>query len=176
MLFSRKDLTRLLVPLIIEQFLSVLVGMIDVVMVAEVGEAAVSGVSLVDSINLLLIQLLAAMATGGAVVAGQALGAGDTKRACLAANQLLLVTTLISLAIMALSLVGNGFILNILFGQIERDVMDNARIYFYITALSFPFLAVYNSCAALYRTMGNSKVSMKTSLLMNDIKSEAKRS
>ena len=108
MLFSRKDLTRLLVPLIIEQFLSVLVGMIDVVMVAEVGEAAVSGVSLVDSINLLLIQLLAAMATGGAVVAGQALGAGDTKRSCLAANQLLLVTTLISLAIMALSLVGNG--------------------------------------------------------------------
>ena len=169
MLFSRKDLTRLLVPLIIEQFLSVLVGMIDVVMVAEVGEAAVSGVSLVDSINLLLIQLLAAMATGGAVVAGQALGAGDTKRACLAANQLLLVTTLISLAIMALSLVGNGFILNTLFGQIESDVMDNARIYFYITALSFPFLAVYNSCAALYRTMGNSKVSMKTSLLMNGI-------
>ena len=169
MLFSRKDLTRLLVPLIIEQFLSVLVGMIDVVMVAEVGEAAVSGVSLVDSINLLLIQLLAAMATGGAVVAGQALGAGDTKRACLAANQLLLVTTLISLAIMALSLVGNRFILNTLFGQIESDVMDNARIYFYITALSFPFLAVYNSCAALYRTMGNSKVSMKTSLLMNGI-------
>ena len=76
---------------------------------------------------------------------------------------------LISLAIMALSLVGNGFILNTLFGQIESDVMDNARIYFYITALSFPFLAVYNSCAALYRTMGNSKVSMKTSLLMNGI-------
>ena len=168
-MFSRKDLIRLLVPLIIEQFLSVLVGMLDVVMVAEVGEAAVSGVSLVDSINLLLIQLLAAMATGGAVVAGQALGMKDEKMACLAADQLLLVTTLISLGIMALSLLGNGLILDLLYGSIESDVMHNASVYFYITALSFPFLAVYNSCAALYRIMGNSKVSMKTSLLMNCI-------
>ncbi len=155
--------------MIVEQFLSVLVGMIDVVMVAEVGEAAVSGVSLVDAINLLLIQLLAAMATGGAVVAGQLLGCKNEERACHAANQLLLVTTVFSLAVMALSLLGNRVILSVLFGRIEADVMSNARLYFYITALSFPFLAVYNSCAALYRVMGNSRVSMKTSLVMNGL-------
>lgn len=168
-MFSKSDLRKLLIPLIIEQLLSVLVGMVDVVMVAEVGEAAVSGVSLVDAINLLLIQLLAAMATGGAVVAGQALGCRDEKRACRAGNQLLLATTVLSTAIMALSLLGNRVILRTLFGKIEADVMANARLYFYITALSFPFLAVYNSCAALYRTMGNSKVSMKTSLVMNGL-------
>lgn len=168
-MFSKSDLRKLLIPLIIEQFLSVLVGMIDVVMVGEVGEAAVSGVSLVDAINLLLIQLLAAMATGGAVVAGQALGARDEKRACRAANQLLLVTTVISCVIMILSLTGNHLILKTLFGKIEPDVMANARLYYYITSLSFPFLAIYNSCAALYRTMGNSKVSMKTSLIMNGL-------
>ncbi len=167
MLFSSRDLRRLLIPLIIEQFLAVLVGMIDVVMVAEVGEAAVSGVSLVDAINLLLIQLLAAMATGGAVVAGQLLGCKNAERACHAANQLLLVTTVFSGGIMALSLLGNKVILSTLFGKIEADVMSNARLYFYITSLSFPFLAIYNSCAALYRVMGNSKVSMETSLVMN---------
>ena len=169
MMFSKNDLKKLLIPLIIEQFLSVLVGMLDVIMVAGVGEAAVSGVSLVDAINLLLIQLLAAMATGGAVVAGQALGCKNEERGCRAANQLLLVTTVLSLIIMILSLVGNGVILRVLFGKIEADVMENARIYFYITAISFPFLAIYNSCAALYRVMGNSNISMKTSLIMNGI-------
>ena len=150
MLFSNRDLRKLLVPLIVEQFLAVLVGMVDVVMVAEVGEAAVSGVSLVDAINLLLIQLLAAMATGGAVVAGQLLGCKNEERACHAANQLLLVTTVFSGVIMLLSLLGNRVILSVLFGKIEADVMSNARLYFYITALSFPFLAVYNSCAGLW--------------------------
>ena len=169
MLFSKRDLRKLLVPLIVEQFLAVLVGMVDVVMVAEVGEAAVSGVSLVDAINLLLIQLLAAMATGGAVVAGQLLGCRNEERACHAANQLLLVTTVFSVMIMAISLLGNGLILRVLFGKIEADVMSNARLYFYITALSFPFLAIYNSCAALYRVMGNSRVSMETSLVMNGL-------
>ena len=169
MMFSKSDLKKLLIPLIIEQFLSVLVGMLDVIMVAGAGEAAVSGVSLVDAINLLLNQLMAAMATGGAVVAGQALGCKNRERGCRAANQLLLVTTVLALVIMILSLTGNAVILGGLFGKIEADVMKNARIYFYLTAVSFPFLAIYNSCAALYRVMGNSKISMKTSLIMNGI-------
>ncbi|QNM05230.1 MATE family efflux transporter [Qiania dongpingensis] len=168
-MFSKRDLRRLLIPLIVEQFLAVLVGMVDVVMVAGVGEAAVSGVSLVDAINLLLIQLLGAMATGGAVVAGQYLGCKNEERACRAANQLLLVTTVISAAIMVIALVGNRVILSVIFGKIDADVMADASLYFYITSLSFPFLAMYNSCAALYRAMGNSKVSMKTSLVMNGI-------
>lgn len=168
-MFTRKDLIKLLAPLIVEQILAVLVGMADVVMVAAVGETAVSGVSLVDSISLLIIQLLAALATGGSVVCAQYLGKRSPDQACKAAGQLFLVTTLISAAIAGVALAGNRHLLSLIFGQVEEDVMRNAMIYFRISAFSYPFLAVYNSCAALYRAMGNSKVSMYTSLAMNGI-------
>ena len=168
-MFSRKDLIRLMIPLIIEQILAVLVGMVDVVMVAKVGESAVSGVALVDSINILIIQLLSAMATGGAVVSAQFIGRKDEKRACMAANQLLLTTGIVSILVAGIALIGNKTILHLVFGQVEKEVMYNAKIYFYISAASYPFLAIYNSCAALYRSMGNSKVSMKTSIYMNII-------
>lgn len=168
-MFTRKDLMRLMIPLIIEQILAVLVGMVDVLMVGKVGEAAVSGVSLVDSINILIIQLLAALATGGAVVAAQLLGKKDEKAACKAANQVLLSTMMASFIITIVALIGNRFLLSVIFGKIDVQVMKNAEIYFFLSAFSYPFLAIYNSCAALYRSMGNSKVSMQTSLLMNGI-------
>ena len=169
MMFTNEDLKKLLWPLIVEQILAVLVGMVDVVMVAAVGEAAVSGVSLVDSISILIIQLLSALATGGAVVAAQYIGRKDTGNACRAAGQLLFVTVLVSLAVTAAALVGNCPLLMVIFGHVEQDVMDNAVIYFFLCALSYPFLAVYNSCAALYRAMGNSRISMKVSIVMNQI-------
>lgn len=168
-MFTRKDLVRLLAPLIVEQILAVLVGMADVVMVAAVGEAAVSGVSLVDSISLLIIQMLAALATGGSVVCSQYLGKKKPEQACRAAGQLLLVTTAVSVVIAVAALIGNRHLLGTIFGSVEEEVMRNAMIYFWISALSYPFLAVYNSCAALYRSMGNSRVSMYTSLVMNGL-------
>lgn len=169
MLFSREDLVKLLIPLIVEQILAVAVGMVDVVMVSAVGESAVSGVSLVDSISLLIIQLLSALATGGAVVASQYLGKKNLDKACHAAGQLAAVTTLASVVITVVALVFRQSLLSLIFGRVEADVMQNALIYFKITALSYPFLALYNSCAALYRSMGNSKVSMQVSLIMNAI-------
>lgn len=168
-MFSRKALCKLLGPLIVEQILAVLVGMVDVVMVAAVGEAAVSGVALVDSISLLIIQLLAALATGGAVVCSQYIGKQRTVDACRAAGQLILITTVCSLAFTAIALLGNRHLLDLIFGHAEDAVMKNAVLYFGITCLSYPFLAVYNSCAALYRSMGNSKVSMVASMIMNGI-------
>lgn len=169
MLFTRKDLTKLLIPLIIEQLLAVAVGMVDVVMVSAVGENAVSGVSLVDSITILIIQLLSALATGGAVVSSQFLGQKNGEKACQSAGQLILVTTVASAALALLSFLFNRQILGLVFGKVEQEVMTDAMIYFKITAVSYPFLAVYNSCAALYRSMGNSKVSMFVSLIMNGI-------
>ena len=168
-MFTRKDLTKLLLPLIVEQLLAVLVGMADVVMVAAVGETAVSGVSLVDSISILIIQMLAALATGGSVVCAQYIGKKQPENACEAAGQLILVTTLVSVVIAAIALIGNRHVLALIFGKVEDSVMRNAQIYFWLSALSYPFLAVYNSCAALYRAMGNSKVSMYASLVMNAI-------
>ncbi len=168
-MFTKKDLLKLLLPLMVEQLLAVLVGMADVVMVAVVGEAAVSGVSLVDSISVLIIQMLAALATGGSVVCAQYIGRKEPEQACRAAGQLLLVTTLVSAVIGATAFLGNRHLLLMIFGNVEQDVLDNAVIYFWLSALSYPFLAVYNSCAALYRAMGNSKISMYVSLAMNAI-------
>lgn len=168
-MFTRKDLEKLLLPLIVEQLLAVLVGMADVVMVAAVGETAVSGVSLVDSISILIIQMLAALATGGSVVCAQYIGKKQPENACEAAGQLILVTTMVSVVIAVIALIGNRHLLAMIFGKVENSVMENAQIYFWLSALSYPFLAVYNSCAALYRAMGNSKVSMYASLVMNAI-------
>lgn len=169
MMFSRRDLSRLLGPLIVEQILAVLVGMVDVVMVAAVSEAAVSGVALVDSISMLIIQLMAALATGGAVVCAQYIGKRRPDQACRAAGQLVLITATASVIIAVIAVAGNRSLLLLVFGRTEDAVMNNAVIYFRITALSYPFLAVYNAGAALFRSMGNSRVSMKASILMNGI-------
>ena len=168
-MFTAKDLRKLILPLIVEQFLAVTIGMADTIMVASTGEAAMSSVSLVDAINILLINIFSALATGGAIVASQYLGREDNKRANVAAKQLMLVTTAMSAFIMAVCLIGRNPILDLIFGKIEPEVMDNCRVYFFWSALSYPFLAVYNAGAALYRSMGNSKVSMLTSTLMNAI-------
>lgn len=169
LLFSNKDLKKLIWPLIIEQLLTVLVGMMDTIMVASVGEAGVSAVSLVDSIMILIIQIFAAIATGGAVVAGQFLGAKEEDNACSAANQLVLFIAALSVGVMALVYLLRGFILHQVFGQISPEVMAYCSTYLDIVSLSIPFIALYNGGAALFRTMGNSKISMYTSLLMNAI-------
>jgi len=168
-LFSGKDLKKLIVPLIIEQTLAMTVGMADTMMIATRGEAAMSGVSIVDSIAVLMIGMFGALATGGAVVASQFIGQKDTKKACRAANQLVVVMGSVALFLMAIALIFNKQILQLIYGTVEADVMAYARTYFYISAVSFPFLALYNAGAALFRAMGNSKVSMKVSLLMNGI-------
>ena len=168
-MFSNRDLRKLILPLLIEQFLAVLVGLLDVIMVSSVGEHAVSAVSLVDTISVLLIQVLSALATGGAVVAAQRLGCQDYEGANMSANQLLLSTTAISVILTAAAEIWQVPLLHKIFGDVEPSIMEGALVYFRITAFSYPFLAIYNSCAALYRSMGNSKLSMKTSFLMNGI-------
>jgi len=146
-----------------------MVGMADTMMIASRGEAAVSGVSLVDTIAVLLIGLFGALATGGAVVAAQFLGHREPEKACRAANQLVVSVGIVSFVLMVISLVFNKQILHLIYRDIDAEVMTNARIYFYITAVSFPFLALYNAGAALFRAMGNSKISMYVSLIMNAI-------
>jgi len=167
LMFSDKALSRLILPLIMEQLLTVTVGMADVVMVSAAGETAVSGVSLVDSINVLLVNLFAALATGGSVVCARYLGQKNREKACVAANQLLISVLLVSSILAAIALAGNSLILHIIFGKVEKEVMQAAEIYFYLTAASYPFLAAYNGGAALCRTMGNSRLSMNTSFIIN---------
>ena len=168
-LFSNGALIRLIIPLVIEQGLTVLVGMCDGVMVSSVGEAAISGVSLVDMINNVVLVLFAALSTGGAVVTSQYLGARQLDNARRSVGQLVLMSALFGLGTMAVCLVLSRGMLRLFFGSIEADVMAAGLLYFRITALSFPFVALYNAGAAIFRSVGNSKVSMKVSILMNII-------
>ncbi|MBQ7897922.1 MAG: MATE family efflux transporter [Clostridia bacterium] len=166
-MFTKKDIIRILLPLFAEQILAVTVGMLDTVMVSSAGEAAVSGVSLVDSINLLLNTVFTAMATGGAVVCSQFLGKKDETSARASAKQLVWCTTFIAIIIMAVALIFRTSLLKLIFGKIEKDVMFHAQRYFLFTSLSFPFMAIYGGCAAIFRSMGNSKISMYASIVMN---------
>jgi putative MATE family efflux protein len=165
--WDKRAILRLLWPLVIEQVLLVTMGMADTVMVSSVGEFAVSGVSIVDAINVLLVTAFVALATGGAVVTSQYIGRRDNRNACRAARQLVYAALALSLAIMAVALSLGDRILGLIYGHIDREVMRAARIYFLITALSYPFLALYNAGAALFRSMGNSRVTMLVSLVVN---------
>ena len=167
--FSNRDLRRLIVPLLIEQLLNCTVGMMDSLMVSTVGEAAVSAVSLVDCVNVLLLQVFAALAAGGAIVAGQYIGCRESRKACKAGQQLTLFMAVFSVAVMALMYGISDFLLNVVFGSITAEVEGYARTYLLIVSASIPFIALYNAGAALFRIMGNSRVSMLVALLMNGI-------
>ena len=168
-MFSNKDLRKLIIPLVIEQLLAVTIGMADTVMVSSCGEAAVSGISLVDSINFLLITLFSSLATGGAVIASQYIGRGDHKSASLAAKQLVYASLALAAVLGVIAVFFRKPVLNMVFGSIEADVMAHAQIYFLLSAISYPFLAVYNAGAALFRSMGDSRTTMLISILMNTI-------
>ena len=168
-MFSNKALRNLIIPLIIEQLLAVAIGVADTVMVSSCGEAAVSGISLVDSLNFLLIMIFSSLATGGAVICSQYIGRGDKNNANLAAKQLFYSILFLSLLVSAVAIAFRTTSLRLIFGSIEADVMRNAKIYFLLSALSYPFLGMYNAGAALFRAMGDSKTSMYISVLMNCI-------
>ena len=168
-MFSNKDLKKLIFPLIVEQILLMLVGIADTVMISYAGEAEISGVALVDMVNYLIITVLSAVATGGAVVVSQYLGRKEQGSANRTASQLFSIAFLISTVIMALCLLFCEEILGGLFGRVEADVMKAACDYLFITACSFPFLGIYNSSSALFRSMNRTKIIMYVSFLMNVI-------
>lgn len=169
MLYSNKDLRKLIIPLIFEQLLTLFVGFADTIMIAAVGEAAVSGVSLVDTVNILIINVFVAFGTGGAVVAGHFLGQKDREQAGKAAWQVNLFSILTGIVVTVVFIIFHDGLMRLIFGRVDQEVMFHAKSYLMITALSIVPLAVYNSCAALFRAMGDSKTTMWISILMNGI-------
>ena len=167
--WTNAELFRLLWPLIVEQVLNVTIGIADTVMVSTVGETAVSGVSLVDAINVLLVIAFGSLSTGGSVVVSQYIGRRDLKNASRASKQLMYVSLWVSLIIMGLTLLSYRLLLQVIYGHIAPEVSAAAETYFWISALGYPFLAVYNAGASLFRSMGNSRITMRVALLVNGL-------
>ncbi len=168
-MFSNKDLKNLIVPLFLEQLLMALVGIADVFVIGFVGEAAVSGVSLVNSFNTIFLNLFTALASGGAVVISQYIGHKDKEHAGQAASQLLTASVILSVAISVVILLTNASLMRLMFGKVDADVMDACVTYLRISAYSYPALAIYNAGAALYRSFGKTSTTMYISILANII-------
>lgn len=168
-MFSNKDLRNLIIPLFIEQFLLMFVGIADTFAVSFSGDADVSGVSLVTSFNTVLIFLFTALSSGGTVIISQYIGGKNKKAASRSAGQLLMISTVISMIMAALILVFRTQLLRLLFGKIEADVMAACESYLWITTLSLPFLAIYDAGAALCRSIGKTNVTMNVSVIANVI-------
>ena len=166
-LFSGRALAKIIIPLILQNILSITIGMVDSIMVSSRGEAAYAGVSLVGSLDTLLITLFSSIAAGGSIVLAQAMGKNDRKLSCNAAKQLLYVTTAIATAISTVVLIFRMPIIHLLFGKAEQSVINNALSYFNIIAMSFPFLAIDSSIASVFRAQGDSVISLKVSIFMN---------
>ncbi len=166
-MFSNRMLRRLLIPLIIEQVLTSLVGTVDTMMVSNVGSAAISGVSLVDSINKLILFLFTALGTGGAIVCAQYLGRGDKNNSNKAGQQVLISALALGVLTGAVCFGLRKVLLHLIFGQVEADVMQAAETYFLITSFSYPFIALFNASSALYRAAGNTRLPMIVSVASN---------
>ncbi len=169
MMFSNKQLKDMIIPLFLEQLLVMLVGLLDTFIVTYASEAAVSGVSLVNSFANVFIMLFTALSVGGAVVVSQYLGRGENGLASEAISQLLMISTAFSVVITAVVLIFRVPMLSLMFGKVEQDVMDACLEYLLITAFSFPALAIYNTGAAMYRSIGKTRVTMYISIISNVI-------
>lgn len=168
-LFSNKSLKTMIIPLFLEQLLIMLVGMADTLVVSYAGEAAVSGVSLVNQFNTIFIYLFTALVSGGAVVISQYIGRKAKDDAGESASQLLSFSTVFSILVAVVVLLGNERMLRLMFGKVEDSVMRSCITYLRISAYSYPALAVYNSGAALFRSIGKTSVTMYLSVASNII-------
>ena len=165
--FGNRMLVGLIVPIIVEQFLLLLVGMADTLMISYAGEAAVSGVSLVNQLNMLFIMIFSAVAAGGSVVASQYAGCRDEKNGRLAAGQLVMISALAGILITAFILILGRPVFSLLFGNVEADVFEEGMLYLRLSAYSYIALAVYNAAAGLFRAMGRTREIMYVSIIMN---------
>ena len=166
-LYSNRKLAALLIPLALDQLLNSFMGTIDTLVVSNLGSAAISAVSLVDAINILIVQAFFALASGGTVVCSHYLGCKNEKSAKEAARQLVFITLLLSVIIAGVCLVFNQQLLHLIFGKVEKDVMVGAKQYFFYSVLSYPFIALYNDGSCILRAQNNSRFPMQISIASN---------
>ena len=166
-MFSNKMIAGILIPVVLEQLLNSIMGTADTMMVSNVGSAAISAVSLVDSINVLVIQVFAALAAGGTIICSQYMGQKNTKNATDAAKQLIFIITAIAVVLTVVCVVFQISLLHLIFGKVEAEVMTNSEVYFLYTALSFPIIAVFNAGSSVFRAQENTTLPMTSSVISN---------
>lgn len=167
MLFSNKDIFKIITPILIQQLLAIAIGMVDSVMVSSVGESAVSGVSLVNTINVLFLNFFGALSGGGAIVIAQLIGKKDLTTAKETGKQVIYLTTAFSTLLTVVGLLLRKQLLNLVFGKVDLDVMEYALTYFFYTLLSYPAIAIYSSVASICRAEGETKKPMIFSVASN---------
>ena len=169
MLFKTKDILKIIVPIILEQLLSIAVGMVDSIMVSSNGEAAVSGVSLVDSVNVFLNVFFFSLSAGGAIVLSQLYGKGDKEKANESAKQMIYICVMVALVLCLITVFLRAPLLHLIFGKVESDVMENAKIYLLLTGLSYPFIALSGATHAIFRAQKKSHITLYSSLVANAV-------
>ena len=168
-LFTTRSLLLLMLPIMAETLLSQLVGMVDGMMVSSVGDVAISAVHLVTNFSAVIINLLSALASGGSIVTSQLIGAGKHKDAKRSTGQIITMSVLTSLFISINCILFSRPLLHLIFGKVEKEVLDNAVTYFFYDALSYPLLALCASGGAILRAKGDSKTMFYISILRNGI-------
>lgn len=136
-------------------------------MVASSGVAAVSAVSMVDSLNIFLVNVFIAVATGGTVIVAQYKGSGNDSMVSKTAAQAITAVAFISILLCVLVIAFHTPLLNLLFGQAEADVFQNARLYLIGSCLSYPFIAVFQAVTGALRGVAETKACLGLSLILN---------
>jgi len=168
-MFSKKEMIKIMIPLILEQMLNTAVGMVDTMMVSSIGESAISGVSLVDNINALLFTLFSALCMGGAIVTAHFIGSHNEEKARNSAANLVFSSVSLAIVMSVVAFAGNRYLIQLFYGNIEESVMQSAHTYFFYSAFTYAFTALYNSCSSLFRIMGITRVSLVASIMANII-------
>ncbi len=167
MMFTRRKLVDLMVPLIIEQLFLGTIGIVDMLMVAPVGETAISGISLVNSINMLFHSIFSALAVGGGILCTQYLGRGEEDHGNQAGRQLFFMAGGFSVLAAAVCCLANPLVLSGLFPTAGPDVLSEGVTYFYLAALSYPCVMIFDACGALFRGMGSTRIPLLGSVVMS---------
>ncbi|GIO33408.1 MULTISPECIES: MATE family efflux transporter [Paenibacillus] len=162
-----RQIIAIIIPIFVDQAFIILMSLLNTAMIASSGVAAVSAVSMVDSLNIFLVNVFIAVATGGTVIVAQYKGSGNDSMVSKTAAQAISAVAFISILLCVLVIAFHTPLLNLLFGQAEADVFQNARLYLIGSCLSYPFIAVFQAVTGALRGVAETKACLGLSLILN---------
>ncbi|HEY4389756.1 MAG TPA: MATE family efflux transporter [Paenibacillus sp.] len=162
-----KQIIAIIIPILVDQAFIILMSLLNTAMISSSGVAAVSAVSMVDSLNIFLINVFVAVATGGTVIVAQYKGRGDNEMVSKSAAQAISAVAIISVFISAFVVIFHVPTINLLFGRADADVLQSAKIYLIGSCISYPFIAIFQAVNGALRGVAETKACLGLSLIMN---------